>query len=90
MFDKMPAPSTVGGDNFSLEIAVVDRRTLLAGGAAVLGSAALPLRASGAPPLSLDRQARDAWLYCVPLVEVATTMRPNFCSRKCGHAACVT
>ena len=48
----------------------MERRSLLKGGAMALGGLALAPRAFGAAP-SLAEVAREAWLYTVPLVEVA-------------------
>lgn len=54
---------------------MIDRRGLMAGGAAMVGGLALGgSRAFAATP-SLQRVARDAWLYSVPLVEVANVRR---------------
>ena len=53
---------------------MVDRRELLTGGATMIGGMMLGGRAFAAAP-SLQRVARDAWLYAVPLVEVANVRR---------------
>ena len=52
----------------------MNRRDLLAGGAAAIGDLALPYRAFASVP-SLEDAAREAWLYTVPLVEVANVRR---------------
>ena len=53
---------------------MLDRRRLLAAGAAAIGGAVFGGRALAATP-SLRAAARDAWLYSVPLIEVANVRR---------------
>ena len=53
---------------------MMDRRSLLAGGATMIGALAFSRRAFAATP-SLQAVARDAWLYSVPLVEVTNVRR---------------
>ena len=53
--------------------AIVTRRNLLAGGAAMAGGVLISRSASGlAGQPDLASLARDAWLYAIPLVEVAS------------------
>ena len=53
---------------------MLDRRKMLACGAAAMGTAALARGAFGTPR-SLRHVAREAWLYAVPLIEVANVRR---------------
>ena len=53
---------------------MMDRRGLLTGGATIIGGMMLGGRAFAAAP-SLQGAAREAWLYSVPLVEVANVRR---------------
>lgn len=56
------------------EAGMIDRRGLMTGGAAAIGGMMLGGRALAAAP-SLQGAAREAWLYSVPLVEVANVRR---------------
>ncbi|MBS0480325.1 MAG: DUF1254 domain-containing protein [Proteobacteria bacterium] len=53
---------------------MMDRRSLLASGATMIGGMVIGSRTLAAAP-SLQSVARDAWLYTVPLVEVANVRK---------------